>query len=125
VPRFGDSPSEGAEQDWLLLEIDPSATAASILPALLRKYLGSGYASEYDVEVTARGDASHVIYPDSKQDAGAVRTNLDHPDSSLNLFDVRVPVRGGPGGAPGGNGGGPGKDGKRPKGKEGHKGRAG
>ncbi|MDP8979486.1 MAG: HAMP domain-containing histidine kinase [Acidobacteriota bacterium] len=118
-PRFSDrrdrSPASGvAEQDWLLLEVDPAEVANSILPELLSRHLGGNYQAEYRVDLVARANPSIPIYQTALPARGSKSTP---PEASVGIFDVRPQIPGrqpglGPGPGPmRGDGPGPGRPG--------------
>jgi signal transduction histidine kinase len=108
-PRFGGPPAflnrdrarlepgaRTAEQDWLILEADPSYIANTVLPDLLSRHLGNNYQTAYQIDVVQRANPAVAIYksgsPQKAQEAAA----------SVTLFEVmpQMPGRGGFGRGP-------------------------
>jgi signal transduction histidine kinase len=105
-PRFGGFQSRdgnGAfpgprptEQDWLILEADPSYIANNVLPDLLSRHLGSSYQSSYQIDIVQRANPAITIYKSGSQKSGEAA-------ASVTLFEVmpqipgRGPFRRGPG----------------------------
>jgi signal transduction histidine kinase len=81
IPRFGD----GGEQEWLVLELNINAVRSSLLPEMLRKYVG-----DFDAEVTLASDANDVIFK-----TGAAHI-AGREDASIALLEDQM-RRGGPG----------------------------
>ena len=84
------------EQDWLILEADPSYIASTVLPDLLSRHLGNNYQTAYQIDVVQRANPAVTIYksgsPQKSQEAAA----------SVTLFEVmpQMPGRGGFGRGP-------------------------
>ena len=116
-PRFGDPapfPSrdrKGAvldprvvtrptEQDWLVLEADPSYIASNVLPDLLARHLGSNYQNDYQIDVVQRANPAVTIYKSGFPQQSGQRST--EPAASAALFDVmpQMLIRGGFGRGP-------------------------
>jgi signal transduction histidine kinase len=88
-PRFGEPVSfqsrdherafsRPAEQDWLVLEADPSYIASNVLPDLLARHLGN----DYQVDVVQRANPAVTIYK-----SGSAQRSSEAA-ASVTLFDV-------------------------------------
>jgi signal transduction histidine kinase len=105
LPRF----DRGREQEWLVVELNTEFVRGSVLPELLKRYLGE----DYDVDVVENGGDRQVIYRSSPGHSAILSTNADIAESLLEVRNGRGP--GGPGprrGPPperGFGGGGPGR----------------
>jgi len=86
----------GPEQDWLVLEADPSYIAGNVLPDLLARHLGSNYQTGYQIEVVQRANPSVTIYK-----SGSAQQRSPEAAASVTLFDVMPPMPGGFGRRPG------------------------
>jgi signal transduction histidine kinase len=75
------------ESRWLLIELDLRPIRETILPELIRRHLGSGGASDYQVEVVRRGDPSDVIY---RSDPDQTKPIAAGADASASLLDLRA-----------------------------------
>src|SRR5579864_913692 len=108
-PRFSSQPDpgpgRGAEQDWLLLDVDSSYAGSVILPELLAQHLTDDFRSQYRVEVVTRANPSALIFG---TDSGQAPSAASRAQATVTLFDPPRPARGrGPGIGPGP--GGPGR----------------
>src|SRR5258708_15583368 len=88
------------EQDWLVLEADPSYIASNILPELLARHLGNNYQNDYQIDVVQRANPAVTIYK-----SGSLQQSAQRPSeaaASVTLFDVmpQMLVRGGFGRGP-------------------------
>jgi signal transduction histidine kinase len=87
----GAVPGRPPEQDWLLLEADPSYVASTVLPEVLARHLGSNYQSGYQIDVVQRANPSVTIYK-----SGSAQRSPEAA-ASVTLFDVMPTMRrGGP-----------------------------
>jgi signal transduction histidine kinase len=114
MPRFGARRGEGppVEQEWLIIELDPTYVRNTLIPQLVQRHLQS---DAYSVVVFPREDPSQIMYRSSP---GVTPLPEGKADMSVNLMDPQWPGierrgkggfgRGrGKGGPPGGNPGGP------------------
>jgi len=68
APRFEDSPGNGPRPpsvfvaEWLLAEVDLNQVRTTILPNLLRAYLGNDGSLDYQVEVVSHDNPSNIIF---------------------------------------------------------------
>ena len=93
MPRFrnlGPGPGRGApprpaETEWLLAEVNLDYVRTTMLPQLLRAYLGSGSKLDYQVEVVAGDDPSNVIF---RSDTNKQKRIARDQDASVGLFDI-------------------------------------
>ncbi|HLJ47045.1 MAG TPA: HAMP domain-containing sensor histidine kinase [Bryobacteraceae bacterium] len=100
------------EQELLIAELNLNYARNTLLPELLRRYLGDGNGKlEYDAEVIDNADSSKVIFQSASSD---IRTS---PDAWVDLFriNLRIP-RFGPGRGFGGEPPPPGIEGPPPPG---------
>lgn len=93
IPRFSALRQPGrmrvfSEMDWLLLEVDTDYAGSTMLPDLLRRYLGASGNVEYDAELVVADYPSTVIY--RSPEAGSHR--LSNADASVRVFDPRPDV---------------------------------
>jgi len=113
LPRFGTPPGpvhpayqnrdrkealpspRGPEQDWLILEADPTYIATNVLPDLLSRHLGANYQSSYQIDIVQRTNPSVTIFK-----SGSAQSR--EAAASVTLFDVmpQIPGRGGLGRGP-------------------------
>jgi signal transduction histidine kinase len=98
--RQGAVPSPRPEQDWLVLEADPSYIANNVLPDLLARHLGNNYQTSYQIDVVQRANPSVAIYKSGSAQQPAKR--LPEAAATVTLFDVMsgMPGRGGFGRGP-------------------------
>ncbi len=73
-----------AEQDWLVLEADPSYIAGNVLPDLLARHFGSNYQNDYQIDVVQRANPAVTIY----KSGSAQAHRSPEPAASVTLFDV-------------------------------------
>jgi signal transduction histidine kinase len=73
------------EPSWLLVELNEEYIQATILPALLHRYLGSSGHLEYVVEVTTRSEPPRAIYRSDPGQSGGIGKNAD---ATVTLLDV-------------------------------------
>lgn len=82
--RRPNGPREGA---WLAFELDPRFVREALIPELVRRHLGAGGESDYQVTVTTRTLPPVVVYEsDPGQSANIARA----ADASVGLFEVGV-----------------------------------
>src|SRR5258708_37795333 len=74
------------EQDWLVLDADPSYIASNVLPDLLARHLGSHYQNAYQIDVVQRANPSVTIYKSGSAQQSAKRS--PEAAASVTLFDV-------------------------------------
>lgn len=82
IPARGRGPVDPSRATWLIFELDPSYIRGTLLPDLLRRYLGASL-SDYQVEVVTRGDAPQPVF---RAGGGAVRPPAD---ASAALFEIQ------------------------------------
>ena len=87
----------GPEQDWLIVEADPSYIATNVLPDLLSRHLGNNYQSSYQIDIVQRANPSVTIFK-----SGSSPQHSGEAAASVTLFDVmpQIPGRGGFGRGP-------------------------
>jgi signal transduction histidine kinase len=87
VPRFAD----GREQEWLIAELDSGFMRTTLLPRLLKQFLGSSGRSDYDVDILPNARDGEAIYRSSPEHAPIAAADAD---VVVPLLQVRT---GGPG----------------------------
>jgi len=93
MPRFantqdGPGPPRPIEQEWLLAELNVEYARTVLLPELLHRYLGGGGKLDYQAEVVAAANPSHIIFQSTPGQAGKLNGSTD---ASVNIFDVNDP----------------------------------
>jgi signal transduction histidine kinase len=68
------------EQDWLIVELNLDYLRGSLIPEMLRHYIGG----DYDVAIVAENDPATVIYHSMP---GTPRANRQNWDASVGLLD--------------------------------------
>jgi signal transduction histidine kinase len=86
VPVFVRLPGQGLrpevrEVEWLILELDLDYVRTTVIPDLMRRYLGHGGILDYEATISAADQPSTVIFNNAS--AGTF-------DASVRLFDPRV-----------------------------------
>lgn len=81
-PARNGAPMRRQELEWLLVEPDPDYIGATVIPQLLKHSLGARGDLDYDVEIVARNNPSHILYSRNSTPIGA------SADASSSLFDV-------------------------------------
>ena len=87
LPRFDNRGPGRGEQEWLLAELNLDYARNTMLPELLRRYLGGGGKLDYQAEVVLSADPSRLIFQ-----SGAEGRIIGEPDASVNLFDTGGPM---------------------------------
>jgi signal transduction histidine kinase len=108
APRVPGEPPSRRELAWMVFRIDPHFTRDVLLPELVRRHLGTGGESDYQVTVATRATPPVAIY---ESDPGQGRNISSAADASVFLFDAGFDqFRRGPQGmpSPGARGRGPG-----------------
>lgn len=70
---------------WMIFQIDPQFVRDVLLPELVRRHLGTGGDSDYEVTVVTRSNPPAVLY---ESDRGQTRNISSAADASVSLFDV-------------------------------------
>jgi signal transduction histidine kinase len=90
-PRFGPAQNNSAnekiltEQEWLLLELNQSFIGGTLIPEMVRRYLGDPDKPDYDSEIVLDANPSAVIYK-SPLEPGEDSHWI--PDASVKLLEV-------------------------------------
>jgi signal transduction histidine kinase len=86
MPRFGGTPGvvRAAEQEWLILELNPEYTRRRLIPELLERNLSTVGALDFEAEVFVRSDPSKLIYRSHNGEPIGVGA-----EASVTLFDIR------------------------------------
>ncbi len=69
----------------MVFQIDPQFVRDVLLPELVRRHLGTGGDSDYEVTVVTRSNPPEVLY---ESDRGETRNISSAADASVSLFDV-------------------------------------
>jgi signal transduction histidine kinase len=92
VPIFGaeepdrrPGPPGRREIAWMVFQLDPQFVREVLLPELVRRHLGTGGDSDYEVTVVTRSNPPEVLY---ESDRGQTRNISSAADASVSLFDV-------------------------------------
>ena len=86
IPRFGSTPGSerAAEQEWLILELNPEYTRRRLVPELLARHLSTEGPLDLQMEVFVRSDPSEIIYRSHEGERIGAEA-----EASVTLFDVR------------------------------------
>jgi signal transduction histidine kinase len=88
-PRRPPAPPSRREIAWIVFQIDPQYVRGVLLPELVRRYLGTGGESDYQVTVVTRSTPPAILY---ESDRGQSRNISSAADASVSLFDVGFEV---------------------------------
>ena len=77
----GDRSRMMRELEWLIVEVNASAVAEELIPALMKRYVGSTGSADYQLAVLAGRDGKRVLY-------GGLSGGVA-PDASVKLFELR------------------------------------